>query len=245
LAFKAIFGIVNTAKLLLMKRLLLYLLLFTAFGVQAQIVMNPDSLSVSVPADTTEFTAAFEVTNNYPNSVSFWWRLERDDSFPDEWEFQVCDVNTSYFIGVDKCPKNNPNVMNSGDSNGNFSVKIKPHGVGANTLMHFVVYADSDFTTQVATLPIHLSVGTVSVDRSTDSREIAVFPNPTMDKFMLQNSKGIDQVEIYNIAGKKVKTFSAVPGKEYGVEDLRIGLYVVRLLDNREKVVKVLRLSKR
>lgn len=228
-----------------MKRLLLYIFFFTAFGAQAQIVMNPDSLSVSVSADTTEFTAGFEVTNNFASTVTFWWRLEMDENFPEEWEFQVCDANTCYFVGVAACPSGNPNVMNSGTSNGNFSVKIKPHGVEANTLMHFVVYSDDAYTNPVATLPINVSVGTVSTEATLSSGALAIFPNPTVDMFMLKNSKGLDKVEVYNLAGKKVKSFRAAPGKEYGVEELGVGLYVVRFLDKNDKVVKVLRLSKR
>lgn len=229
-----------------MKRLIPFIfLLMTAVGANAQIVFDPDSLSVSVSVDTSNFSAAFEVTNNYSSSVSFWWKLIRDDDFPAEWVFQICDSNTCYFEGVDKCPSGNPNIMDSGASNDNFSIKIKPHEVEANTLMYFKIYSDSDCTNEVASLPVHVNVGTTSVNPSLGSDELAIFPNPTVDEFMLKNSKGIDQVEIYNIAGKKVKTFKSVPGREYGVEELRTGIYLVRLVDKKDKVVKVLRLSKR
>jgi hypothetical protein len=229
-----------------MKRLIPFIfLLMSAVGANAQIAFNPDSLSVSVSVDTSDFVAAFEVTNNYSSAVSFWWKLIRDDDFPAEWVFQICDSNTCYFEGVDKCPAGNPNIMNAGVSNDNFSIKIKPHEVGANTLMYFKIYSDSDCTNEIASLPVHVNVGTVSVGQNLGSDELAIFPNPTIDKFMLKNSKGVDQVEIYNIAGKKVKTFKSVPGREYGVEELRTGIYLVRFVDKREKVVKVLRLSKR
>ena len=228
-----------------MKRLIPILLLFFSLAATAQLGLNPDTISVSASADTTEFSANFEVTNNYGSTVSFWWKLIRDDEFPSEWEFQVCDANTCYFVGIDKCPKNNPNVMASGASNGNFSVKIKPKHTSGNTLMHFKFYSDSDCTNEIATLPISAAVGTVSSKTVLAEKELTIYPNPTVDKFMVKNTNGINSLEIYNIAGKKMKSFTVAPGKEYWVNDLRNGLYVVRFLDKKEKVAKVMRLSKR
>ena len=229
-----------------MKRLILYFfLMIVAVGVHAQLAINPDSMSVSASVDTTEFSANFEVTNNYSSTVSFWWKLIRDDDFPSEWEFQICDTNTCYFVGVDKCPKGNPNVMDSGVTNSNFSIKIKPKDVQGNTLTYFKIYSDSDCTNEIAQLPVYFSVGTVSTEKTVVEKDLAIFPNPTVNKFMVKNSSGLSSLEIYNVAGKKMKTFRVVPGKEYPVNELRDGLYLVRFIDKNNKVAKVVRLSKR
>ena len=228
-----------------MKRLIPVLFVLLAFQGQAQLGLSPDSIAVSASVDTTEFVAGFQVTNNYSSTVSFWWKLIRDTDFPSEWEFQVCDGNTCYFVGVDKCPKNNPNVMTSGMSNGNFSVKIKPKSTSGNSLMYYKFYSDSDCTNEIASLPIQVSVGTVSARNELAKGDITVYPNPTTDKFMLKNVQGISSLEIYNIAGKKMKSIPVSAGREYWVNDLRNGLYVVRFLDKKDKVVKVVRLSKR
>ena len=229
-----------------MRKLILYTtFLFLSLSASAQLVMSPDSLSVQAPKDTTEFESKFQVTNNYASTVSFWWKLIRDDSFPDEWDFQICDANTCYFVGVDKCPKGNPNVMASGASNPNFSIKIKPKGVAATTLVYYKMYSDSDCTNEIASMPIMMEVGTNNLKLNLNSKELNVFPNPAVNKFMLSNSEGIDKLEIYNIAGKKMKEFDVAASKEYQVDDLRNGLYLVRFLDQKGKVVKVVRLSKR
>lgn len=208
-------------------------------------MVNPDSLSISVSKDTTEFAAGFKVTNNNNSSITFWWKLVRDDDFPKEWKFQVCDANTCYFAGVEQCPPGNPNVMGGMETNANFSVKIKPNGIASNTIMYYNMYSDSDCTNLLTSLPINVSVGTSGTLLDKSNGALALYPNPTVDKFMLNNSKSVSKIEIYNIAGKKMKAFKVTPGMEYPVEDLRNGLYLVRLLDNKEKVVKVVRLSKK
>jgi len=229
-----------------MKRyLLLSFLVFTSFAIKAQIVFNPDSITVNASSDSTEIVAAFEVTNSYSSTVSFWWKLVKSDEFPEEWVTQVCDNNTCYFEDIDKCPKNNPNVMDSGVTSSNFSVKIKPHNIEANTLMYYNVYSDSDCTNQIASLPLNVSIGAVSVDKDIIHSKLTVFPNPTTDKFMLSHSEGIAKLEIYNIAGKLMKSYRVSKSKEYLVSDLRNGLYLVRFLDEQDRVSRVMRLSKK
>ena len=172
----------------MLKNTILLLFVWTA---NSQIVINPDSLSVSAAPDTVQFIAPFEVTNNYTSTVSFWWKLHKDDSFPEEWKFQICDANTCYFEGVDQCPGGNPNVMPSGVTNNNFSIKIKPKGVSGSSLAYFTIYADADCTTEVVTLPVFFDVGTSGTPEITVGKELTLYPNPTVDKFMLNKPKGI------------------------------------------------------
>jgi len=50
---------------------------------------------------------------------------------------------------------------------------------------------------------------------------------------------------MYNIVGDRVKTFYAYRNKRYYVDDLPDGLYLVRLMDVNNRVIKTLRLNKR
>jgi hypothetical protein len=245
-AFKLYLWYKESLKQNFMRRLILYfsLLLFT-FSAGAQIVVNPDSLVVSASQDTADFAAAFEVTNNNATTATFWWKLEVDEDFPKEWKFQVCDANTCYFDGFAQCPPNNPNVIESGVTNSNYSVKIKPNGVAGTTLVYFNIYNDSDCTDLLLSLPINLQVGTSGLIHAEILQDLTIYPNPTVDKFMVNNTKSLNRMEIYNIAGKKMKSFKVVTGQEYHVEELKNGLYLVRMLDRNDKVLKVIRLSKK
>ena len=50
---------------------------------------------------------------------------------------------------------------------------------------------------------------------------------------------------IYNIIGKEVKAYIHAVGNGYEINDLRKGIYVVRLFDQQGKILKVLRLNKK
>jgi len=82
-------------------------------------------------------------------------------------------------------------------------------------------------------------------NKTQEVKDPVLYPNPVEDKFMLNNALGVEKLEIYNIAGKKMMGFQVSPGNEYQVNDLRNGIYLVRLIGKQGKVLKVIRLSKR
>ncbi|MEL6988436.1 MAG: T9SS type A sorting domain-containing protein [Bacteroidota bacterium] len=73
---------------------------------------------------------------------------------------------------------------------------------------------------------------------------IKVFPNPAQSYFSVSENNVVLQVEVYNLLGRKLKSFKMEAGMKYDVSDLNKGMYLVRLLDSKEKVVKTLRLQK-
>ena len=92
--------------------------------------------------------------------------------------------------------------------------------------------------------------GTFIIDQTTAVKDVSnsrltVFPNPTTDFFEVTEAPGLRYVEIFNIVGNKVRSFDAVPQKQYYVGDLSDGIYLVRLTTASKKVLKTIRLSKR
>ena len=73
---------------------------------------------------------------------------------------------------------------------------------------------------------------------------IKIFPNPVDDYFQLSNQEGIKAISVSNIAGKEVKRFNVNSDSEYSIAELRKGIYIVRLFDQKDEPVTVLRLSK-
>ena len=158
---------------------------------------------------------------------------------------QVCDANNCYIDNFDSCPAGLPNHIPVDSTISTFSIKVKPDGIEGSTLMYFKMYTDSGFQNEVYSLPVYISTSTSSSEQIKESNDLAIYPNPCIDKFMLNKSKGIEKLEIYNIAGKRMKSMEVVRGKEYEVSELNNGLYIVRFLDQNDKVLDVLRLSKR
>ena len=72
---------------------------------------------------------------------------------------------------------------------------------------------------------------------------ISIFPNPTTDYFKISTDLSISKIEIYNIIGKKIKTLKNTNSNTFAVSDLRNGIYLVRIFNSKNKVLKVIRLG--
>ena len=75
--------------------------------------------------------------------------------------------------------------------------------------------------------------------------EPGIFPNPTEDVFKISNDAQVKKVAIYNIVGKEIKSMEHYPGAEHNISSLKKGVYLLRMLNDRGKAVKVMRLNKR
>lgn len=77
-----------------------------------------------------------------------------------------------------------------------------------------------------------------------DKAKLQVFPNPTSDYFELSSNELVDQLVVYNLLGRRVRTYDAVNGTKYYLNDLPSGLYLISLLNEKEGIIKTMRLSK-
>ena len=75
--------------------------------------------------------------------------------------------------------------------------------------------------------------------------EIAVYPNPAVDYFTLTSDEDVVQkITVNNIIGKQVLSFQRNEMNKYDISPLKKGIYVVRVFDHNDQLVKALRLSK-
>ncbi len=76
-------------------------------------------------------------------------------------------------------------------------------------------------------------------------KEISVYPNPAIDYFTLTvNDQTISRITVNNIIGKEVLSYRRTEMNKYDVSHLKKGIYVVRVFNHNDKLVKALRLSK-
>ena len=84
------------------------------------------------------------------------------------------------------------------------------------------------------------NLSTTDFDQQT---KIEVYPNPVQDRLHLENPEQIrlDQVDVFNMTGKKVKSFSSFD-EAINVESLGQGVYFVKVMSkNRAKTFKVMK----
>ncbi len=76
------------------------------------------------------------------------------------------------------------------------------------------------------------------------TEDIKVFPNPTTDYFQINNGVNVKKVIIYNMFGKEIRVASNSANTLHDVTDLKSGMYIVKMLDDRNKIVKSIKLQK-
>lgn len=76
------------------------------------------------------------------------------------------------------------------------------------------------------------------------SEDFKVYPNPTVDYFQITNGSNIKKVVVYNMFGKEVKSYFHYNNAQHEVSDLKSGMYIVKLIDERNKVIKSIKLHK-
>lgn len=77
------------------------------------------------------------------------------------------------------------------------------------------------------------------------SASVAVFPNPATEFITVNNEDAVKNIYVFNLVGRKMKTFEVEKGERYEIGDLPNGLYVVQLIGRNNKVLTSQRLTKK
>ena len=77
---------------------------------------------------------------------------------------------------------------------------------------------------------------------ATTKSSITLYPNPSSDMISLKDVYSVQQVDIYSIDGRKMKTFTS-NFNAMSITDLQVGLYVamIKNTNNRQSVIKFLK----
>src|SRR5690606_19874732 len=138
-----------------------------------------------------------------------------------------------------------PNLLAPGETM-QFQIHVNP-AMLCGTADYEVTFIDmEDPTNTLATVSGEVVICTAtSTNQPGSGSGLTVFPNPTTDYFQVSDTPGLRYVEVFNIVGSRMRSFDAVPQKQYFIGDLNEGVYLVRLVAGNGKVLKTIRLSKR
>ncbi|MEM7070026.1 MAG: T9SS type A sorting domain-containing protein [Pseudomonadota bacterium] len=233
---------------------LLFLLTYSASAQDSKIQIEPATVEQNYDGDLSNVDLDIELTavvkNISDDTLLMTWKRNIINQ-PTEWLTRVCDNNFCYEshigtnfdlnIGIDEP------VILLPDSSFNMILHVLPKtqpGIGQFELPFFL---KSNPDEALGTITYIANIGEVtSLDEDRKNQRIAAYPTPTTDYFQLSASQDIDQIVVYSMLGKRVKTFYEIfEGKKYDIIDLPNGLYLISLIDSNKGVVKTLRLSKR
>jgi hypothetical protein len=218
----------------------LLLLFFTLADIYSQVRFVNDIIVVNGKSNEEPHIYP-EVKNEGSSEASFYWKLTKPE-FNSAWQSQVCDLNNICFPwNVDKSTKVN---KLPGFGTNKMSFQLKPNNVVDTGIVIMNIYSDVAYTNLLDSVSIFLNISLPpnSSKILNSDREISIYPNPATSYFQLNGNPNIGKIEVFNMIGKKIKTFEKSQ-TSYNVRDLRNGMYLLRLHDAKGQVMKVIRLK--
>jgi Secretion system C-terminal sorting domain len=226
-----------------MNRSLLFIFLLI-FGLQlsAQYSQSPAVTNIFTVPTREEYVLDVVYTASSDTNLVY-WKFEKASTFDPAWEFFVCDLNLCYGSTIERCPPSKPNTMKIG--NNLFQYHFKPHNTEGVSTVTVKFYADKNLTQETHSTVININVSeTVSTKDLNNINNLKVYPNPATDYFQLSNAVGVKKIVVYNMFGKEVKSYFHYPNAQHEISELKTGMYIVKLLNDKNKVIKSVKLNK-
>lgn len=101
------------------------------------------------------------------------------------------------------------------------------------------------FTTAISAQSNTPAIGNPALEQNKIIEEIKVFPNPAIDYIQISTGAAIiKKIVITNIFGKEVKVFQHYNNAQHDISELKPGLYIIRMLDEKNKIMRSLKFNK-
>lgn len=212
--------------------LLLVLIIASADGLyaQANLVVNPDSVYVSLPATEFEIDLLSQIFNNSGSTVTIRWTRVVEQK-PQEWDVNFCDKNLCY-LGI--VASKTFELMN-GDS-GLLKPIFYPNEVPGMGVFRLYLQSETPGVTWADTT-VYVAVatgvsGTVNIEHVTN---VSVFPNPANDMLNVVTADAnlLGQWRITDTAGKvwnRSDSANSPIAGQISVANLPTGFYLLDAL---------------
>lgn len=87
------------------------------------------------------------------------------------------------------------------------------------------------------------------IDVFTSSRKrreepLRIYPNPTTEYISVTDNSKVAYLYVYNIIGRRVKSFPVFEEGQYSLRDLPDGMYLIGMVDAQGRILKTVRTSK-
>ncbi len=217
--------------------LIFFSLLFFQLPAQVSLVLDATTISqIGTKEDDAIIAKATVKNESSVKKLILWQRNVL--SLTEGWGTAICDKNICYDPSIDAFEFE----LEAGEE-GIINVYGYPGGMEGRAKVELTLTDATDSTNTVSAIYDVRSEGVVTSTRNISRPDIKIYPNPTAQYISITDATDVDQLIVYNIVGRPVKTFKATYENQYDVGQLPIGMYLVRLVNKREQTLKTIRLK--
>ena len=218
---------------------IIILLISGIYYLQAQVRFVDDSLIIN-NSDKDDLHFKFDVKNEDYKDKYFYWTLSKT-SFNHNWQSRICVKDFCFDYNKDMV--NSP-VKIKANELVDMTLIIKHHHIPDTALIVVKLYADSDLAHPLDSLPVFVNISKAVFDKKpVKAHDIMIYPNPAFEYFHIDSEKEIKKIDMFNLIGRKVRTLYNNGSNVYDISDMRKGIYLLRIFDKDNRVLKVARLS--
>ncbi len=190
----------------------------------------------TINVNTYDFPIDVTVANLGKTSINAIW-TRTIVSIPKTWDNYICSGANCYPPET----STGPFTIGAGKTSPLY-VHFSPNKLNGSAIVTITVTDSADPLNTVSTTYTINTSGAVATNNVIATNSISLYPNPTVNYFMIQNKANVSKVLMTNLVGKQVKSFSTNQDR-FEVGDLVGGMYIVQLIDSKNKVIKTSRLS--
>ncbi|MCB0686969.1 MAG: T9SS type A sorting domain-containing protein, partial [Saprospiraceae bacterium] len=201
--------------------------------------LKPDMIFTDVDPAQFETVAHSYISNNGEDTIIVRW-VRQVEYISLGWQSAICDINACYSVETDTTPQEFLLTLAPGDSS-MLDVHIRPGGLEGNANIKVKV---EEVSNPENTVTGEYLFNMLSPSLDIKREELKIYPNPALDYFQLSDYDHVDQVVVYNLVGQELRRFNVFPGAKFDVISLPREVYLIRLMDARNKVIKTFRLKK-
>ena len=201
------------------------------------ILLTPDQNEMVVDLEEFETVSKSFLINQTSEEREFRW-IKTVNSAPDGWRVAICDLNACYTDVVDSMQL----TLGPGDTS-NIDVHVQPFEVEGQASVTVYIFDVANPAINATAEYTFNTESTTSVE-NLEHRNLIIYPNPVQDYFQLSHYDGVDELEIYNLALRKLKSEAVYQDRRFYINELNNGFYIVRLLKGGQEI-KTVRLVKK
>jgi hypothetical protein len=153
------------------------------------------------------------------------------------WETQICDPVTCW------TPTKGEGEFNfAANSTAEMILDAFPNNIPGGAYVRIKIYEKG--TPSKFTIGRYRFNGKFVGVEEIEASKLLIFPNPTVDYFVLQGSAPLTTVDVLSVTGQVLKTFPYVENEIYEIQDLAAGTYFLNLNGENNKRLATKRIVK-